>query len=145
MLPLTSWRHLVFHLASFPGRDCCGWRGSYGLCVTSSSMYVEALVPDMVEAGQRVSGGWLGLGEVTKVGPSSVGSEFLEDKWAVQSFCQVKTQQKASIWEPERELPPRTKRVSPLIWDFPASGIKENMFLLFKPLSLWYCCYSSFN
>ena len=145
MLPLTSWRDLVFHLASFPGRDCCGWGGSYGPCVTSSCMYAEALVPDTMEVGQRVSRGWLGLGEITKVGPSSVGSELLEDMWAVQSFCQVKTQQKASIWEPEREPPPRTKRVSPLIWDFPASGIKENMFLLFKPPSLWYCCYSSFN
>lgn len=45
--------------------------------------------------------------------------------------------EKVAIYKPGREISPETNSVNTLILDFQPAELWENMYLLFKPPSLW--------
>jgi hypothetical protein len=82
-----------------------------------------------------------------RVGLSKMG--LMPSKETVQSslisFCHGEHREKTAVYESGSLSLPDIESAGALIFDFSDSRTVRNKCLLFKPLSLWYFCYSSLN
>lgn len=107
----------------------------------TSNSHIDTLSPNVMVFGDGVFGGQLGLDEAMKLCLTdgfSVLIRWGRETWALSPSTMWGHREKAVVCKPGRKTSPGIKPAGTLILDFSAPRTMKNIYLLFKPFSLWH-------